>query len=85
MARQILNPAVYAMTKRMTFRQMNDYLLDIYQSGMADEKSQLLGDADEAVVFYLDDLKDILLEVDGVTPDIADKIVEKINTLQESI
>ncbi|MBQ0089519.1 MAG: hypothetical protein KBT27_09335 [Prevotellaceae bacterium] len=80
MARQVLTPQIYAGLKRLNFKQMSDFLTDIYCSGMEDEKEKIMGDSDEAAVMSLSGFHDVLMDVEGMTPEFADKIVETIVT-----
>lgn len=81
MSRQVLNPAIYSAVKRMSFKQMNDYLLDIYQSGMQEEKEKLMLGADEAAIMDLDTFRDIISEVDSLSSEQIEAIVQKMTEL----
>lgn len=67
----------YQQLKRYSFNQLNRWAVSVYQSGYMDGQNDYEEDADTTILEFDDQtMMEFLLSIDGVTQDIAEKIVQ---------
>lgn len=63
----VINPADYSRVKRMNFKELNNYIYNLYAQGRADAKEELLGGYDEAVVLTPEGFEERLFTIPWMT------------------